>query len=75
MEERLRQIMAKVFEVPVTEIKDDSSAHTIATWDSLRHLDMVLALEKEFGIKFHDEEVPTLINFKAIAATLNAYLE
>ena len=75
IETRLKNIMAHVLNVSVNEIKDDSSAYTIANWDSLKHLDLVLALQKEFGIKFGDEEIPTLINYQMILNTLKAYLE
>jgi acyl carrier protein len=40
-----------------TEINEDSSADSIEQWDSLRHLNLVLALEEEFGISIPDEEV------------------
>jgi acyl carrier protein len=75
MEEKLKLIMANVFGVKVEAIGEDASAHTVPGWDSLKHLDLVLALEKEFGIRFDDEEIPTLINFQIIISTLKAYQE
>jgi len=75
MEHRIRNIMAKVFEIPEVQIKEDASAHSIPTWDSLRHLDLVLALESEFRIKIEDEEIPTLINYPIIVSTIKAHLE
>jgi acyl carrier protein len=75
IESKLKEIMAKIFTVPVSDIKEDSSPHTIASWDSLKHLDMVLALEKEFGIRFNDEEIPTMISYKMVLITVQAYLE
>ena len=75
METKLKNIMAKVLGVPVSEIKEDSSAFTIPSWDSLKHIDLILALQKEFGIRFGDEEIPTLVNYQMILNTLKAYLE
>lgn len=75
MEQRIKMIMAKVFGVPAETIKDETSPYTIANWDSLKHVDMVLALQKEFSIRFEDEEIPTMINYKTIVNTIRAYVE
>ena len=75
MERQLKRIMADVFDVPVEEINEHSSAHTITTWDSLKHINLILALQKEFGIRFEDEEIPTMINYHIILSTIRAYLE
>ena len=72
MEQKVKKIMAKAFGVSIDEIKDDSSPHTIPAWDSLRHIDLVLGLEKEFGIKFDDEEIPTLLNYRMIVNTIQS---
>ena len=67
--------MAAVFGVSPGEISDDSSLHEIAAWDSIKHLNLVLALEEEFDIRFEEAEIPSLVNFKIIAATIKAYAE
>ena len=75
MENRLKCIMAKVLGVPEEEINDGASAHTIPAWDSLKHIDLILSLQKEFGIVFDDDEIPTMTNFNIILITIQSYLE
>ena len=75
MEEKLRRIMAEVFHAHVDEIKDDASAYTLANWDSLKHINLILAIQKEFGIRFEDEDIPTMTSYLMILNTLKAYLE
>lgn len=75
MEQKLKTIMADVFEVPDGEIDENSSPHVIPNWDSLKHVDLVLALQNEFGIRFENEEIPAMVNFQVILNTLRAYLE
>ena len=75
MEDRIRNVMAAVFDLPPDKISDDSSPHQIAAWDSMKHLNLVLALEEEFDIRFEEAEIPSLVNFKIIAATIRAYVE
>lgn len=74
-EDRIRNVMAAVFDVPPTEITDDASPHDIKGWDSIKHMNLVLALEDEFEIHFDEAEIPSLVNFRIIAATVRAYAE
>ncbi|MBI4122979.1 MAG: acyl carrier protein [Parcubacteria group bacterium] len=65
-EERIKSIMADSLEVDRTLIKDNASIYTIAQWDSLQHLRLVMALQEEFGMRFGDREIPDLVSFAAI---------
>jgi len=67
----IKNVMSAVFEVPVEQITEDSSADTIDAWDSLKHLNLILALEEEFDISIPDEEVGNLFNYKLIELIVN----
>ena len=58
IEERIKNVMSAVFEIPVEQIQDDSSPDTIDSWDSLKHMNLVAALEEEFNVEFSDGEIP-----------------
>ena len=75
MQDRIRNVMAAVFDLSPDEITDDSSPHDIKGWDSVKHMNLVVALEEEFNIHFEDAEIPSLVNFKIIVATIEAYAE
>lgn len=75
MEERIRNVMAAVFDVSPEAIGDDASPHEIKGWDSIKHMNLVLALEEEFGIHFEEAEIPSLVSFRIIAATIGAYVD
>jgi acyl carrier protein len=68
---KIKQVMSLVFEVPLQSIADDASSDNIENWDSLRHLNLILALEEEFGVSIPDEEVGNLVNYKLIEITIN----
>jgi acyl carrier protein len=70
MEEKVKEIMAKIFEIPSESIQDDASPDTIEQWDSLHHLHLVLALEESFGTTFTEEEIIEMLNFKLVIITL-----
>lgn len=62
--------MSAVFEIPVEQIKDDSSPDTIGSWDSLKHMNLVVALEEVFEIEFTDDEIVEIISFAFIQTTI-----
>jgi len=72
---KIKQVMSAVFEIPVESIADDASSDNIENWDSLRHLNLILALEEEFGVSIPDEEVGNLINYKLIKLIINGLLK
>ena len=65
--ERARVLVSEVLQVPLPDVTPDSSPDSIETWDSLQHLNLVLALEQEFGIQFTPEEMEELLSVQLIA--------
>ena len=66
IEERIINVMSAVFEIPANKIDKESSPDNIESWDSLKHMNIVVALEEEFNIQFTDDEIIELINMKLI---------
>ena len=69
--DRIRGIFADIFQVPLEEVTAQSSPDTIASWDSLQHLNLVLALEQEFHIQFTPEEIEQLLSVELVSALLD----
>lgn len=65
MREDLKQVLENVLEVD--SITEEDSVRTIRTWDSVRHLSLIMALEERFGLAFDADEIPELISVRAIA--------
>ena len=57
MEERIRQIAASILRVSMARLDAAASPDTIETWDSLQHLNLILALEEAFDLRFTVEDV------------------
>lgn len=68
---KILEVMSSVFEVELTSLNEDSSIDNIENWDSIRHLNLILALEEEFNITIPDEEVGDLVNYKLIELIIN----
>jgi acyl carrier protein len=63
---RIERVMSAVFEIPNDEIDDDFSPDNYASWDSLKHMNLVVALEEEFDIEFVDDEIVEMMNLSQI---------
>jgi acyl carrier protein len=50
--DRLSHIFREVFDDDSISIRDDMTSQDIDEWDSLRHIDLIFAIEKEFRIVF-----------------------
>ena len=70
VEDRIKNIMSAVFELPVNQITDDSSPDTIGSWDSLKHMNLVVALEEEFKTEFTEDEIVEMMNYTLIKSIL-----
>ena len=66
MSDRIKDTMAAVFELSVNDITDETSPDTVQLWDSLKHMQLVVALEEEFGIRLEDEEIVEMLNYSLI---------
>jgi acyl carrier protein len=70
LDSRLRRVFADVFGIDPDAVGPDASTSTIAAWDSVAHLNLVLALEGEFDVQFLAEEIAELVSFRAISDRL-----
>ena len=70
MEQSLVEICSTVLEHPVmmTVARANDPA-----WDSLRHMNLVLALEEAFGIAFTPEQTVEILNFPLIKEVLKEH--
>ena len=66
MSETIKLVMSQIFQVEPESITSDSSPESIEKWDSLKHMQLVMALEDELGIQFPDDAIPELVTFGAI---------
>lgn len=71
----LKQVMATLLAVDVSIIDEAASMDTIPTWDSLRHMNLVLALEEEFKVTIPDEDAGNITSYKLIKLVLEELLQ
>jgi len=62
LEERLKQTILKALHLSYFGLIEQSVATQVPNWDSLGHLSVLAAVEKEYGIRFRGHEVANLAN-------------
>jgi acyl carrier protein len=68
--ERVRTIAADVLQIPANQITPHSSTENSEAWDSVNHLNLILAYEQEFGIQFEPEEIDKMVSIEQIVNML-----
>jgi acyl carrier protein len=70
--EEVRQTVAEVFALDPASVTAASSAETVPAWDSMGHLNLILATEQRFGVTLDPEQVPQLTSVESLAAAVAA---
>ena len=52
VKEKVRTIIAEILDVPIEDVANDTAIGDIAAWDSLHHIQIIAAIENEFGFRF-----------------------
>ena len=74
-QEKLKTVVATVLDVDVSRIDANASSDTIESWDSLRHMNLVLALEDEFGVSLPDEDAANATSYPLLVLVLQDLLQ
>ena len=69
---QVRQIISDVLNVPVSGLLDEASPQTIENWDSVQHLNIVLALEEELNVQLDPEDIEAMKNVGSIIALVQS---
>ncbi len=64
MSKKIFEIVARIMGVPIEAVTPESSPETLGTWDSLRHMKLILAIEESTGIEFSDEDIVSIKNVR-----------
>ncbi len=64
IEEKLFQVFQRVFDLPSQRLTVEMTKDDIDSWDSIGHLQLVMNIEADFGIKFKTEEISGIKSFE-----------
>jgi len=72
--EKIQEIMADTFDLDDLEITRETTAADVEEWDSLSHIRLIVALERQFRVKFTNAEIESLANVGELIDTIETKL-
>ena len=73
--ERVHVIAADLFHLAPEQVTGQLSPEQIEAWDSVQHLNLILAVESEFDLVFEPEEIDQMKTVGEISGTIAAKLD
>jgi acyl carrier protein len=66
--ETVLTIASDVLGIPAGQVTLDASPQSVANWDSVQHLNLVLAVEQAFDLTFEPEELDQMKSLRDVVA-------
>ena len=60
--DKLSDIFKVLFNRPDLELNDNLTAKDVPGWDSFNHVNLIINIEEEFGVRFSNDEVGGMQN-------------
>ena len=69
----LEEVVAGVLNIPVGSVTNDLEFNGVPEWDSLNHVNLMLELERVYGVAIGDDEMVDLTTVAAIRQFLSQH--
>jgi acyl carrier protein len=69
----VEEVVARVFNLDVSDVTDQSSKETLAEWDSMGHLSLITSLEEEFKVSIAIADAMEMTSVQHIKRILKDY--
>jgi acyl carrier protein len=71
---RLTDVFRTIFADESIELRDDMTADDIPAWDSITHIQLIFAVEEEFGIKLSTRDLESFENVGDLLSAIRRHL-
>lgn len=66
VKDKVIEVLSAVMKIDRNEIIEKSSIDTVPNWDSISHMNLVMALEEEFELTFSEEQILEMLSVEII---------
>ena len=73
--EQLNEVFRDVFDDDTIEVNDQTTSRDIEDWDSLEHINLIAAIETQFGMKFTIGQVVTMKNVGEMVDIISSQIQ
>lgn len=74
MENKVIEIISSILNVDKSTLTLESSPENLSNWDSLNHMNIIMALEEEFELTLSEEDIIEMLSIETIVNKLNETL-
>ena len=75
IDDKLQDTLRRVLRLPDLVVDDNTKAHDVPGWDSLRHVEVLLEVQRAYGVRFRSTEVIRLKSVGELQALVHAKLQ
>ena len=72
--DKINQIIIETLKVSEEQSNQDLGMDDVANWDSLTHMNLIVAIEDEFGIELSGDDIAEMITFGSIKKIVAKYI-
>ncbi len=73
--DEVARIVREVFDAPDADVQAGTTANDVDGWDSLSHVNLIVAVEAHYGFRFRPAEILSLRNVGDLAAVVEKKLQ
>lgn len=73
--EQLNEVFRDVFDDDTIEVNDQTTSRDIEDWDSLEHINLIAAIETQFGMNFTMGQVVTMKNVGEMVDIISSQIQ
>lgn len=70
MDEKLKGLLAEVLQISAATITDDLAMKDVDAWDSLKHMEVIVALEASFQLQLSFDDIVAMQSVREIKRVL-----
>lgn len=70
MDAKVENLLSEVLQMPASDITDDLTMKDVDAWDSLKHMELIVALEQGFEVQLSFDEIVAMQSVSAIKRVL-----
>jgi acyl carrier protein len=73
MEEKINKILMNTLKIPHEKTLENLTMDDVANWDSLTHMNLIVAIEDELKIEISGDDIAEMTSFDLIRNTIGKY--
>jgi acyl carrier protein len=73
--EKLNQVLADNFGLPISEVNQNLTMNDVNNWDSISHMNLIVRIEEVFKIELIGDDIADMTTFNQIRDIVNKYIK